>query len=264
LALDIRDQDQDIWVWNLAGHTLTRLTFDPGTDQYPVWSRDGRTIVFGSPREGSVSLYRQSADGSSAAERLTEAVGEQLSYAMTPDGTALVFRQITPQGSSLSMLALDGGGRTTTLLEERFELRNADISPDGRWLAYQSNETERTEVYVRPLSNPDSARWQISTGGGIQPLWSRDGRELFYLDLEGVLMGVPVQLSAAAFSGGSPTRLLERAYFANFLAGRNYDVSPDGRRFLMIKEGEDDAATATTSDLVVVQNWFEELTRLAP
>jgi serine/threonine-protein kinase len=159
------------------------------------------------------------------------------------------------------MFALEGEARTTTLVESTFDLRNADISPDGEWMAYQSNESARTEVYVRPLPNPQARRWQVSTGGGSQPVWSRDGRELFYLDGDGVLTGVPVRPTAAAFSSGNPARLLERAYFFG-ATGRNYDVSSDGRRFLMIKEREADPATA--SDLVVVENWFGELKRSLP
>ena len=134
------------------------------------------------------------------------------------------------------------------------------MSPDGRWLAYQSNESGRDEIYVRPFPNIDSGRWQVSTGGGTRPAWGPNGRELFYLAADGKLMAVPVQ-SGATYSAGTPQVVVNTAYL-NPQLGRTYDVSPDGKRFLMIK----DASTqpASPRQLVVVLNWFEELKRLVP
>ena len=142
---------------------------------------------------------------------------------------------------------------------------NAEISPDGRWLAYQSNESGRPEVHVRPFPDVNSGHWQISTDGGIRPLWARNGRELFYSTPTGALMRVAVQ-GGPSFTADRPTRLFEGLYFdyaqTGGSPGRTYDVSPDGKRFLMIKEGRE--ANGTPPSIVVVQNWTEELKRLVP
>ena len=136
------------------------------------------------------------------------------------------------------------------------------MSPDGRWLAYESNESGASEIFVRPFPALDSGRWPVSTGGGTRPLWSRDGKEIFYLDASGFLTAVAVERREDALSIGRPEVVIRKAYF-NPLGGRTYDVSPDGRRFLMIKEvapEQDDA----DGRIVLVQNWFDELRRVAP
>jgi len=148
-------------------------------------------------------------------------------------------------------------------VQTTFNELNGEISPDGRWVAYQSNESGQDEIYVRPFPDADRGRWQISTGGGTRPLWARSGKELFYLGPSGAVMSASVE-GGSTFRAGRPTRLFEGRYltFAT-VAGRTYDVSPDGQRFLMLKPGDTDSTAAPTS-LVVVQNWFEELKRLVP
>jgi serine/threonine-protein kinase len=144
---------------------------------------------------------------------------------------------------------------------------NGEISPDGRWVAYQSNESGQEEIYVRPFPDAARGRWQISTGGGMRPLWARSGKEIFYIGLSGAVMSAAVE-GGSAFRAGNPMRLFEGPYFQDaFALGRTYDVSPDGERFLMIKMinvgGGTNEPSAPTS-IVVVQHWFEELKRLVP
>ena len=164
----------------------------------------------------------------------------------------------------LLQLVLDGTRQVTPLVQSKFEKRNGIVSPDGRWLAYDSNSSGATEVYVRPFPNVDGGQWQVSTAGGKMPLWARSGKELFYVSGDGALLRVPVEASGATWDAGTPMKLLERGYYApSGYVGRTYDVSPDGQRFLMIKALETDASAAPPA-LIVVQHWDEELKRLAP
>jgi serine/threonine-protein kinase len=151
------------------------------------------------------------------------------------------------------------------LIQTPYNEQNAEISPDGRWLAYESNNSGQVEIYVRPFPNVDSGLWQVSTGGGTKPLWARNGQELFYRSPTGAVMSVRIE-RGATWAASTPTTLFEGRYFlggATFL--RTYDVSPDGRRFLMIKLGGGGSdETAAPASLIVVQHWFEELKRLVP
>jgi hypothetical protein len=134
----------------------------------------------------------------------------------------------------------------------------AELSPNGRYVAYTWFESGRNEVYVRPFSEVDRGRWQISTAGGTRAAWARNGRELFYLDASNTLTAVPVQTSGSTFSHGTPAKVFDAKYAAPFPA-RNYDVSPDGQRFLMVKDSPADDQPATPASMVVVEHWFEEL-----
>ena len=263
VALDVRDQEQDIWIWDFTRQTLTRFTFDPAGDSYPVWSPDSRRLIFASARAGTAAnLFWQAADGTGAVERLTESPNEQGSNAMTPDGTRVIFRETTATGHDVMLVPLQSPRHPQPLVQTMFQELNAEIASDGRWMAYESNESGREEIYVRPFPDVGSGRWQVSTGGGRMPLWSRNGQELLYLTPDGVLMGVKVE-PGPLWRSGTPARVLQGLYFyAGPGLGRSFDIAPDGRHFLMIKQGgSDDAAP---QNLVVVQNWFEELKRLVP
>ena len=163
------------------------------------------------------------------------------------------------------MLSLDGERRSQPLIATPFGEFNGEISPDGAWLAYQSRESSGpSEIYVRPFPDVERGRQQISTSGGTRPMWARSGRELFYLATDGRLMAVAIQAdSTSAFSHGNPRVVADTPTWAP-LPGRSYDVSPDGQRFLMLKERERRKADETPSQLIVVLNWLEELKRLAP
>jgi serine/threonine-protein kinase len=266
VALSSLDEESDLWIWDLRRAPLTRLTLDPGLDWFPTWTPDGRRIVFSSNRGGAMNLWWQAADGTGAAERLTTRVAAEFVTGITPDGTAVVFSEATPtMGRDLLQLALDGTRRVTPLLQTKFDEYNGIVSPDGRWLAYESNSSGPFEIYVRPLPNVGGGQWQVSTAGGTRPLWARSGKELFYVGADGALLRVPVEASGTTWSAGTPTKLLEGRYYAGdgASAGRAYDVSPDGQRFLMIKASGTDAGAAPPA-LIVVQHWDEELKRLVP
>jgi Tol biopolymer transport system component len=272
VALDIRDQENDIWIWDLARETLTRLTSDPGLDAEPVWTPDGRRLLFSSTRMGVATLYEQAADGTGTADRLTTSTIQPTS--VTPDGTRVVGSATPPNTQwhvVLSPLASPasraghgpspgpGLSRVEPLIQTPFIERNAEVSPDGRFLAYESNESGRNEIYVRPFPEVERGRWQVSTGGGTQAAWARNGRELFYLDGSNRLTAVPVQTTGTAFSASNPARVFDRPY-AMPVGFRTYDVSPDGQRFLMIKEDQN----ATAAGMVVVEHWTEELKARVP
>jgi eukaryotic-like serine/threonine-protein kinase len=266
VALDIRDQENDIWIWNLTRETLTRLTSDPGNDAEPVWTPDGQRLLFSSTRTGVSDLYWQAADGTGTADRLTNTSINPTS--VTPDGTRVIGSDTPPTTQwdvvvfpllSPARHAGPGPSSVKPLIQSPFTERNAEISPDGRFLAYESNESGRNEIYVRPFPEVERGRWQVSTGGGTQAAWARNGRELFYLDGSSRLTTVPVQTTGATFSAGNPARVFDRAY-AMPVGFRTYDVSPDGQRFLMIKDDQN----ATAAAIVVVLNWQEGLKRLVP
>ena len=266
VALDIRDQENDIWVLDVSRHNLTRLTFDPGADNSPVWSGDGRHIFFGSTRTNGWGVYRQSADGTGQAERLTKNPNQQLPEAISPDGKRLLYRLTDPGSIDINMLSLDGDRKEIALLHSPFREQNADISADGKWIAYESDESGQAEIYVRPFPNVDAGRWQVSNGGGTRPVWARSGREMFYLhgSLSVQMMAVPVN-AGATFSAGIAEKLFEGAYFATTARSqRTYDVSADAQRFLMIKEIVPQDASTPAAPLIVVLNWFDELKRLVP
>jgi hypothetical protein len=283
IALDIRDQDNDIWTWDLAHETLTRITKDPASDIFPVWTRDGRRILFASARNGVQNVYWQSADGSGTAERLATSPNVQRPLSMSPAGTEVVVQGFTGSlTSSLLLLHLDSpstvlgaGGPSERLgaarppwieplVQTTFSESNGIISPDGHWLAYESNESGRYEIYVRPFPHVNGGLRQVSSQGGGGPLWAPNGRELFYLDINGFLTTVPVQPSTTTtFNFGSPTKLFDMPYYAG---GGRYDVSRDGQKFLMIKNAPpaNQAATPAPTGMIVVLNWAEELKARVP
>jgi len=276
VVLTLREPEIDLWIWDFARDTLSRLTFDPDADQRPVWTLDGQRIVFASQRNGLFSLFEQAADGSGAAQRLTAAEDPQFPSSMSPDGAGVVGLQSSPKTSMdvvwfpLAGLAspsiptaLSKATAAEPLLQSAFSEVNAELSPDGRFLAYQSDESGRAEIYVRPFPRVNDGRWLVSTLGGTRPAWARNGRELFYLDPANLLTTVPVQTSGPKFSAGSPSAVFATKYAAPLNNSRTYDVSPDGQRFLMIKETAAIDATPTAGIIAVV-NWFEELKTKLP
>ncbi len=162
------------------------------------------------------------------------------------------------------MLALEGERIPTVLMETEFMERSAALSPDGRWMAYQSNESGQFEVYVRPFPDVNGGRWQVSSGGGGWPLWSPAGRELFYAGSEG-MMAVPVE-TEPTFTQGTVDLLFDLGPYSkpSELPNRRIDISPEKERFLMLKTSGGLDETAETRSIIIVQNWFEELKRLVP
>ena len=251
-----------IWIWDLARQTLTRVTSDPEVDGSPVWAPDGSRIAFSAQHGQAANIYWQAADGSGPREQLTKTNSEGfLPTSFSPGGKQLVFNTWSSP-TDIFMLTIDGDHQIKTLLQTPFDELNGEISPDGRWLAYSSTDDGIPEVYVRPFPNVTAARWQVSAKGGTRPLWARNGRELFYMGAgTGTVSVVPIE-PGPTFKAGPPQILFEGAYLFGSPNGlRTYDVSPDGKRFLMIKSPVDSQDSAPMS-LIVVQNWFDELKRL--
>jgi dipeptidyl aminopeptidase/acylaminoacyl peptidase len=258
----------DIWLWDLVRGALTRLTLDPAVDGYPVWTPDGRRLFFNSQRAAGVSnLFAQAADGTGAVTRLTESPNTQQSTSFSPDGTRLVFHEGSPKTDyDMMQLQLDGARAITPLVQTPFTERNGEVSPDGRWLAYEANDSGPFEIYVRPFPDVAGGRWQVSTGGGRQPLWARSGQELFYRAPNGALMRVGVA-RGATWAATVPAKLLDAGSYAGTGTAdnaRSYDIAPDGQRFLMLKPDGGSGSTPTPTSLVVVQHFDEELKRLVP
>ena len=276
VALELRDQEHDIWILDLPRETLTRLTFGPTFESYGVWTPDGKAVVYASSKVGNPSaprsLFSRPSDGTGVVEQLTQGAVAQFPSTVTPDGTALIFREETPPPTigtahilRLVLLPLHGERRPRPLLPAPFNALNAEVSPDGRWLAYESNESGRNEIYVRPFPNVDAGKRQVSTNGGSEPLWARNGQELFYESM-GALMRVPLKM-ASTFEAGTPRKLFDGPYLFHPPGGglgRMYDVSVDGERFLMVKESSGADRRRASDRIILVQNWFEELKRLVP
>jgi serine/threonine-protein kinase len=270
VALDVRDQTNDIWVWDLARRTLTSLDRDLSQDMAPVWTPDGHRVLWTSTRGGTVpNLFWQSADGTGKVERLSINAGNQFPTSITPDGNQLLYFG-SSQAQSLDIFTMDLRGndrKPTPLISSSAAEMGPEISPDARWLAYHSNESGEYQVYVRPFPNVDDRRHQISTDGGTRPLWSRKGNELFYIDSRGLLNAVSVKVEGGKFAPGVPTVLLKTPYHYGYsrlgLDLRGYDIAPDGQRFLMIKD-MDPGQAPTLAGMVIVLNWIEELKARLP
>ena len=265
VAVNIAGQDQDIWMWNMEREVLTRVTADPANDAAPVWTLDGHRLIFASQRDGGIyNLWWQAADGTGNAERLTASANTQVPTSLSPDGHELVFFQLTPTRLfDILRLALPGK-QVSSLLETAFSELNGVISPDGRWLAFQSDGSGRPEIYVRPFPGTAGGQWPVSTAGGRMPAWS--GARLLFFQADGSLMEVRFEGRNSRWHAEAPAKLLDSQYFAGSAAtiARTYDVSPDGQRLLMIKPSRA-GSQPVSAGLIVVQHWDEELkTRTSP
>lgn len=270
VALDLRDQTGDIWIWDLQRQNLVSLNRDPAQDMSPLWMPDGRRIVWSSTRGGSTpNLYWQSADGTGKVERLTANAQNQFPTAVTRDGAHLIyFGANSAQGLDIFRIDLRSTDRKPeTLVGPGTRQLGAELSPDDRWLAYHSNESGEFQVFVRPYPNVEDGRIQVSTEGGTRPVWSHRGDELFYLDQRGLLHSASIKVEGGKLSAGVPKLLLNTPYHAGSsrlgLDLRAYDVAPDGRRFLMIKN-LDPGRTPALPGMMVVLNWLSEVKARLP
>jgi serine/threonine protein kinase/Tol biopolymer transport system component len=272
VAVEIRDQDNDVWVWDIRGERLTRLTLDKASDSMPIWTPDSRRIIFRSTTAGSPgNLFWQAADGTGVAERLTTVPDrQQTPTSVTPDGRILTTESgRSPLVSFIGGLTLDKR-EFAPVLTAPYALRNAQVSPDGRFLVYESDEMNAPEVFVRPFPDVNAGRWQVSTTGGIRPAWGPDGRELFYVQVSAAgtadLMSAPIS-TTPTFQAGKPVKLFAVSRFAGQGNGRPYDVANDGKRFIVIKDEPvptDPIAAAARQAIVFVVNWTEELKAKLP
>ena len=261
LAIGIgRFPTQDIWIKKLDHGPSLKLTFEGMLTAYATWTPDDHSVTYNSTApdiglEGS--LWTKRADGSAQAVLQLRQKDKNLSEPLwSPDGKWLVFRKSFRAPILGDIFAIRPGVDSSpiSLAATKFSQVSPDLSPDGRFLVYSSNETGRYEIYVVPFPNAGSAKWPISTGGGSEPRWSHHGAEIFYRDSSGNMVSVPVK-TAPTFSFGAPrTLFLARSFFASS-RHRQYDVSPDDKRFMMIRA----VGSPVPDRLVIVSNWFEEL-----
>jgi eukaryotic-like serine/threonine-protein kinase len=251
----------DIWIKQLDHGPSLKLTLEGTLNSYPTWTPDDHSVTYYSTTERNgrnSSLWTKRADASGqAALQLRERDRGVTESLWSPDGKWLVFRTSVFSRGSGDILAIRPGVDSSPipLAATKFYEFSPDFSPDGRWLVYSSNETGRDEIYVVPFPNAGSAKWPISTGGGIEPRWSHHGDEIFYRDGSGNMVSVPVK-TAPTFSRGAPKTLFPaRQFLASLAQHRQYDVSPDDRRFMMIRA----VGSPVPDKLVVVSSWFEEL-----
>ena len=261
-----RDGQWDVWVYDIEREVATRLTFHDGYDADQAWTPDGKYLIFTSNRDGIESIYRKRADGSGEVERLVESEQAFYPFAVSSDNRFLAGEVQTGGNIDIAILPLDGSKEPEAFLASEFDDRYPAFSPDGRWLAYASNESGRYEVYVRPFPAA-GGKWQVSDGGGAWPLWSGDGKRLFYRTNSGI-EEVSVEASGESLSIGMPKVAVEGAYRGGmfgisvgaYIFG-DYAVAPDGQRFVMFPQDTD---VAPKTHVTMVFNWFDELERTLP
>jgi serine/threonine-protein kinase len=258
VAVTITERESHIWLYDLPREAWTRLTFEGNANNGAVWTPDGKRIAFGSNKEGPINLFWQLADGSGGLERLTTSEYLNAPMSWSPDGQLLAYFEVNPTTQRDIWVLRMSDRKAQPFLRTQFDEAVPQFSPDGRWLAYISNESGRFEIYVQSYPGP-GGKWQISTEGGTEPAWNRNGRELFYRS-DDKMMAVEIT-TQPGFAAGTPRMLFEGQYAPAPFPGTNYDVSPDGQRFLMVKPSEQEAAT---TQINVVLNWFEELKRKVP
>ena len=268
LAVEINDGKQlAVWVYEWAHDRPSQLTLNPAQNQKPVWTPDGRRIVFWSNRDVQQNLYWQRADGTGDAQRLTNSQHPQSPASWHPGGKILAFQETRPQtGADLMVVAIEGDeltgwkpGTPTSFLSTAAIEREPMFSPDGKWLAYQSNDLGPFEIYVRPFPGP-GGMWRISTAGGVTPTWSRTRRELLYRSPDNQLMVATYTATGDSFRAEKP-RLWAEGYIGPQTGQRSFDLHPDGERIAVAPElGSLDRPQ---DRLVFILNFFDELRRMA-
>tara|TARA_B100000315_G_scaffold233813_1_gene247276 strand:- start:27668 stop:28963 length:1296 start_codon:yes stop_codon:yes gene_type:complete len=254
-------ENMDAHIHDLRSGATSRLTFDPAVDGYPVWSPNGERIVFWSSREtGTGNLFARATDGTGDVERLTETIRRSAPYSWTRDGLIIFTEESSETSSDIWKLSIDGDRTPELVLQEPYAETRPAVSPNGRWIAYQSNESGQWQIWVRPFPDVEDGRWSV--GAGMSPQWSPDSRELYFRG-DGAMMAVRID-AADGFSAGPAVRLFDAPYV---LATSDvaplqaeYAVAPDGR-FLMMK---DVSPSENAAEVIVVRNWVEELKARVP
>ena len=263
-------------LWLLDGARTTRLTFDASAEQMPIWSPDGSRIAFNSNRTGQFDLYEKLASGAGADALLVASDQFKAPTSWSADGRFLLYYSLDPQtGEDLWVVRIpvkgDGssnqagaanGPTSSVFVKTPFREFAGVFSPDGRWVAYMGNASGRMEIYVRPFVNPEVAattsvggQWQVSTEGGVYPQWRPDGKEIFYQNVAGDMMGAAVVVKGATLESSTPVTLFPRRVFGSLgfsVPTRYYDVAPDGR--FLINAMLDGAVAPIT----VLMNWQPE------
>ncbi len=255
---DPQSQSLDIRLLDLARGTDTRFTFDPAEDSSPLWSPDGTRLAWASLRSGVRDLYWKAANGAGEDELLFKSAYSKIPQDWSKDGRFILYQESDPQTSNdLWILPLEGERKPWLWLKTEFTEQVAKFSSDGKWIAYTSNESGRFEVYVRafvPGAPASGGKWQISTNGGSQAKWRRDGRELYYVSTDYQLMAVDLTLGAEV-KAGTPKALFDLRDLRASTAGVGFTATSDGQRFLFVTSAEDAYLTPFT----VVTNWMAEM-----
>jgi serine/threonine-protein kinase len=264
----------DIWIWDLIRETMTPLaTFEEASDRLPLWTQDGKRIVFTSTREGGFSLYWKAADGTGEIETLGSVRDSNIfPWSWSSGENSLVVMQQTGvqnTGFDIGIMSMEGEHEYVRLLQENHNEGQPKVSPDGNWIAYTSDESGQVEVYIRPFPDVNKGREKASTSGGHSPLWSPDSKTVFYRDGDAV-MEVSVKVEPN-LSLDAPRTLFQKKYittsFPNSSDYNTWDIHPDGKRFLMMKPNEiadSDSTAEARPQINVVLNWFEELKDRVP
>jgi Tol biopolymer transport system component len=233
----------------------TRFTFSASDEQYEAWSSDGSWIAYGSNRKGVYDLYRKPSSGGSEELLLESPQGKNLDD-WSPDGRSILYNSEDPKsGRDLWVLPLDKDGKPgkpVEFLKTRFQEHRDQFSPDGHWVTYVSDQSGQPDIWVRPFPGP-GGEWQVSAGGGVQPRWRHNGKELYYIAPDGKLIAVPITIKGAAFERGAPIPLFQTRIAGggtNAYRRPQYDVTADGR-FLINVTTED----ATASPITLILNW---------
>jgi Tol biopolymer transport system component len=268
LAIEVEGSDHDVHLYDFRSGVFSNLTSD-GVSHWPVWSPDGRRIGYRSGPMGRFRLFEVPADRSAPAKQVVAANVSQSPGSYSPDGRAIVFTMNlqTSTPPKIAVISLDGDQKPKPLDDSRYAQGSPKFSPDGRHLAYCTNESGRPQVYVRAFPGPGPTL-QVSSEGGTDPVWRRDGRELFYRSGDSMMV-VPVA-AGLNFAAGRPQQLWKGNYShgmssscgAPGLTSSNYDVTPDGLRFLMVRD--EDVEKETAHEFVLVQGWGGELSRVSP
>jgi serine/threonine protein kinase/Tol biopolymer transport system component len=269
VALSIeRDGNVDIWIWDLIRENLSRLTFDEADDGTPMWTPDGKRIVFASARDGLTSIFWKAADGTGEVEKLGSVPGQRLfPWSWSSDGKTLVTAEMEPTliDVNIGAMSMEGDREQKLLLKSDHIESHPRISPDGRWMAYFSDETGDWHIFVRPFPEVDQGKWQVSVDGGQSPLWSPDGRELYFLNGDAI-MAAQVN-TEPTFSASKPKTLFRGNYVTGYMENPEWDISPDGKRFVMIKPTavtDEDSEPEIRNQINIVLNWDVELKQRVP
>jgi len=255
-------ETSDLWIWDTVRETMTRLTFNEAS-YFPLWYPDGKRVAFDSGSIDNLTIYWKAADGTGEDEKLNSELGIA-PFSWSKNGKTLVTMESSAAtGFDIGSMSMEGDHEWKPLLQEKYFEGQPDISPDGRWMAYMSDESGEYEIYVRPFPDVNKGRMQISTAGGDSPLWSPDGRELFYRNGDEV-MAVTVETEPTFKAGKSQTLFSGTYTYFNPMQNHPWDISRDGKRFLMIKESQSSASAGTQPKINIVLNWFEELKQRVP
>ncbi len=248
----------EVWIKHLVTGAFSRISLDLKEANRPAWTPDGRQVAFLASRNGRQTTWIRRADGSDSARAAVGGTGTYDEISFDPKGRFTLLRSLGTSPGTRYLLILEHGVDTIPriLLRSPYDAYGMTLSPDGRWLAYVSEESGTSEIYVRPFPEVDSARFAISSGGGIEPLWRRDGRELFYRTTRGEVFATAIS-DGPGFQHGAPVRLFSLPDMQFQQYHRTWDIHPDGRRFLMLRT----TGTAAQS-LSVIFNWQVEIEKL--